>query len=157
MKTKISTDFHIKPYNCSSLLSIKNSIILRHGNNIMISVISHQEIVIQAPSVPSYLDEDLPCWLFLLLMLCDRFLNYFLLFLHPLMIWENIKFYDLVCEITKKWGFLVETNCLKFPWNKFALEQMVVVFLTSRADIPPIQTFFSYWETNTVNSIFGTR
>ena len=61
MKTKISTDFHIKPYNCSSLLPIKNSIILRHGNNIMISVISHQEIVIQALSIPSYLDEELPC------------------------------------------------------------------------------------------------
>ena len=91
MKTKISTDFHIKPYNCSSLLSINNSIILRHGNNIMISVISHQEIVIQALSIPSYLDEELPCWFFLLLMLYDWFLNYFLLFLHPLMIWENIK------------------------------------------------------------------
>ena len=86
-----STDFHVKPYNCSSLLSIKNSIILRHGNNIMISVISHQEIVIQALSIPSYLDEELPCWFFLLLMLYDWFLNYFLLLLHPLMIWENIK------------------------------------------------------------------
>ena len=75
----------------AALYFIKNSIILRHGNNIMISVISHQEIVIQALSIPSYLDEELPCWFFLLLMLYDWFLNYFLLFLHPLMIWENIK------------------------------------------------------------------